>query len=81
MTQNCITIRKVNSDIVEMPKSYSYHVASGTAEWITALSFLSFLLSMAWELKDHRVHSVKLVDEHTQVEFKQRNENTKIVFT
>ncbi|CAH8828577.1 unnamed protein product [Trichobilharzia szidati] len=41
-------------------RGYEYHVASGTAEWITALSFMCFVLSLAWELKDCKLHTVKI---------------------
>lgn len=30
------------------------------SEWITALSFICFIFTLVWELKDYKVHEIKV---------------------
>ncbi|CAH8448103.1 unnamed protein product [Schistosoma turkestanicum] len=42
-------------------KGYSFHVVSSISEWITALSFIGFVFTLVWELKNYKVHHIKIV--------------------
>ncbi|CAI2725044.1 unnamed protein product [Schistosoma spindalis] len=41
-------------------QGYSFHVISSMSEWITALSFICFIFTLVWELKDYKVHDIKV---------------------
>ncbi|VDP76481.1 unnamed protein product [Schistosoma mattheei] len=41
-------------------QGYSFHVVSSMSEWITALSFICFIFTLVWELKDYKVHEIKV---------------------
>ncbi|CAH8451647.1 unnamed protein product [Schistosoma guineensis] len=42
-------------------QGYSFHVVSSMSEWITALSFICFIFTLVWELKDYKLHEIKIV--------------------
>ncbi|KAH8853133.1 DNA damage-regulated autophagy modulator protein isoform 2 [Schistosoma japonicum] len=56
-------------------KGYSYHVVSSIMEWITALSFICFIFTLVWELKDYKVHNVKIVRRWSMIHIDNSHDN------